>query len=719
MDFNGADELRRRRDRRRGTPPPPPSDRVRRVLSALEAPPSLWSGGDGPPPEAAPEVPVDPGRDPGTDLEAFDISRYRDRGGAVPRTARSRRRAPKPRPWGLGSKVGSPWRSKPWANLGPTLGPTTWGDLWHRLPPIDQVNPSRVRILLVAGLLGLGLVGLGVRLSVLQLARGAELTAKARASQRVTVTPFVPRRAIVDRNGTVLALDRLTYVLYAHPKLFLTDADAIAEALAPVLGEPPAALWQKLRSAQSGIRLRQRLPEDVAARVRALNLNGLELLPEPSRIYPQQDLAADVVGYTDLDGQGQAGLERRWHKILDRRVDPIVLERAPEGLTLLSQPTEPSTDRGNRLTHADGLQLRLTLDSRVQRAARAALEEQFKAFKPKRGAIIAMEVRTGAIVALACAPSYDPNRYYEADIAAFKNWAVSDLYEPGSTFKPITVAMGLDLGAIAPDEPFNDPGFVRIGDRTITNYRYPAIPGPGRIDLATALKKSSNVAMVRIMQKMKPEDYYNRLKQLGIDREPGSDLPQETAGQLRSRDAFLNSPIDRATTSFGQGISLTPLKLIQAIAAIGNGGQLITPHTIDALAAPNGPRYWQPYRPAPERLFSAETSQTVLTMMEGVLDDGGTGTRARIPGYRIAGKTGTSQKISDRGGYKPGASIASFVGLLPAEAPRYAILAIFDEPQGGSGGLVAAPAAKTVMEALIAVDRIPPSTASTPQTQTP
>ncbi|GAB4340490.1 MAG: penicillin-binding protein 2 [Cyanophyceae cyanobacterium] len=705
MDFNGADELRRRRDRRRDNPPPPPSDRVRRVLGALEVPPSLGTPGE-PRPSAQGDAP---------DLEAFDISRYRDRdqggGTSPPRSGRSRPTARQSRSW---SQRAQALQGLRWPQRIPSLRSTPgwdWGDLWHRLPPIDQVNPSRRRVWAVAALLGLGLVGLGVRLTVLQLAQGKELTARARASQRVSVTPFVPRRAIVDRNGTVLALDRLTYVLYAHPKLFLTSADAIAEALAPVLGESPAALWQKLRSGRSGIRLRQRLPEDLAARVRALNLNGLELLPEPSRIYPQQDLAAEVVGYTDFDGQGQAGLERRWHKILDRRVDPIVLERAPEGLTLPAESLEPTQagDRDNRLTYADGLQLRLTLDSRVQRAARAALEDQFKAFKPKRGAIIAMEVRTGAIVALACAPSYDPNRYYEADIAAFKNWAVSDLYEPGSTFKPITVALGLDLGAIAPDEPFNDPGFIRVGDRTITNYRYPAIPGPGRIDLATALKKSSNVAMVRIMQKMNPEEYYNRLKQLGIDRLPGSDLPQETAGQLRSRDAFISSPIDRATTSFGQGLSLTPLKLIQAIAAIGNGGQLVTPHTIDALAAPDGDRYWQPYRPAPERVFSPETSQTVLAMMEGVLDDGGTGTRARIPGYRIAGKTGTSQKISDRGGYLPGASIASFVGLLPAEAPRYAILAIFDEPQGGSGGLVAAPAAKTVMEALIAVDRIPPS----------
>ncbi|HIK45056.1 MAG TPA: penicillin-binding protein 2, partial [Leptolyngbyaceae cyanobacterium M65_K2018_010] len=300
-------------------------------------------------------------------------------------------------------------------------------------------------------------------------------------------------------------------------------------------------------------------------------------------------------------------------------------------------------------------------------------------------------------------------KVYQADPQAFRNWAVSDLYEPGSTFKPINIAIALESGVVSPDEVVNDSGQIQFGRWVIRNHDYATTGGRGPISITDVLKYSSNVGMVRIMQKLSAADYFSWLQRLGLDQTSGSDLPNEAPGQMKDQDQFIRSKVEPATTSFGQGFSLTPLKMMQLQAAVANGGKLVTPHVIQGLVATDGRLLWSPDRPDPPQVFSAQTSQAIMTMMEAVVEEG-TGEPAKIPGYRMGGKTGTAQKANRTGGYGRG-RITSFVGILPVESPRYVVLAVIDEPQGDNayGSTVAAPLVKRVSEALVVLTGLPPA----------
>jgi cell division protein FtsI (penicillin-binding protein 3) len=342
----------------------------------------------------------------------------------------------------------------------------------------------------------------------------------------------------------------------------------------------------------------------------------------------------------------------------------------------------------------------------LQRAARQALQQQLKKYQAKRGAVIIMDVTDGSLLSLVCEPTYNPNEFYKANLELFKNWAVSDLYEPGSTFKPINVAIALDEGVITPNTVVFDGGSVNIDGWTILNA---SKVGNGAINIARVLQTSSNVGMVQIMRKLNKNKYYDHLQALSLDGKTGIDLPGETPGHLKNRATFTERSIEAATTAFGQGFSLTPIKLAQLHSALANGGTLYTPHVVKGLIDADGHQHWTPNYPKRE-VFTQANSLAVVKMMETVVSEG-TGEPAKISGYRIGGKTGTAQKAGPHGGYLPNAKITSFVGIIPAESPRYVILAVVDEPKGGNtfGSTVAAPIVKSVMEALIAVKGIPPS----------
>ncbi|MBD2194264.1 MULTISPECIES: peptidoglycan D,D-transpeptidase FtsI family protein [Calothrix] len=567
----------------------------------------------------------------------------------------------------------------------------------------EKLGNSRTRLFITWGVLIAAGLGLAINLYQLQILQGAKLTERARNQQMVNLRPFMPRRPVIDRSNNVLAIDRPVYTVFAHPKLFDKSNKEIAKLIAPVINKDADELVKIFDSKKSGITLAAALPEEIADRFIALRLNGFEFTQKYSRFYPQEDLAADVVGYVNLDRRGQAGVEYSQEKLLERPVQTVRLSRSGNGALMPNNAPEG-------FLHFDDLQLQLTLDSRLQRAARSALKQQMEKFGAKRGGVIVMDAMDGSILALVSQPTYDPNQYSKAKIELFKNWTVADLYEPGSTFKPLNVAIALENGVIRPDDVFNDPGSIAVADRIIKNAQNKSY---GQINIAQILQHSSNIGMVQIIQRLQPNVYYNWLERLGLGQTSDTDLPFEVGSRLKSQEEFISSPIEPATTSFGQGFSLTPLQLVQMHGALANGGKLVTPHVIRGLVDSKGQMHYVPNRPMPRQIFSPATTQRVVEMMESVVAEG-TGKVAQIPNYRIGGKTGTAQKASASGGYLAGARITSFVGILPVESPRYVVLALVDEPKGENayGSTVAAPIVKAVMEALIPIEQIPPSSSS-------
>ncbi|MFN7229931.1 MAG: peptidoglycan D,D-transpeptidase FtsI family protein [Synechococcaceae cyanobacterium] len=576
----------------------------------------------------------------------------------------------------------------------------------HRVVEIRQVPPAR--LLAVYLLLVLGLGGLAVRLAWLQVVQTDRLQSRARDLQTLSQQPLGKRRTIVDRSGRLVALDEERYTLWAHPRYFSVPGDDpgsvrpvadVAARLSKVLLQSPERLVAAIGDRRSGVRLATGVDPETATRIRALGISGIDLEPYPQRVYPQASLFANVVGFLNLERVPQAGLEQSRDRDLQRHESVFSMRRGADGTPL------PVGIRAGSL-YGDDLRLQLTLDARLQQVAQQALARQVKQWNAKRGAALVMDVRSGELLALASTPSYDPNRFWRHDPGLFREWSVQDLYEPGSTFKPINLALALQEKVIDPKGTVNDVGQLTINGWPIFNADRNA---NGTIDFPTVLAVSSNVAMVEAMRNMKRDVFWNWLHRIGIDTVPDTDLPGAVAGQLKSRSEFTGGAIEPAVAAFGQGFSLTPLKLVQLHGMLANGGRLVSPHITrglrsgDALAtAPAG---------AGVQLLDPRVTRTVVNWMEQVVDNG-SGKGVKIPGYRIGGKTGTAQKAQN-GVYIPGARICSFVAVLPIEDPRYVVLVVVDEPKGGNayGSTVAVPVSRQILEALIVLEKIPPSVA--------
>ncbi len=594
-----------------------------------------------------------------------------------------------------------------------------------------QTKQSILRLFLVWGVLVVGTIGLASRLYYLQIVdpvvkyeqapEGKRLSQIAQDQQTTKLKFYIPRRQIVDRQQNVLATDLITYTLYVHPFLFKRNsqpvpAEEIAEKLANIIGKnTPQELVNIFNQQDWGILLAENLPESVKEKIAALQIDGLDLKQNYTRSYPHREMTAEITGYVNRDNSRtpQAGVEYTQNKLLERQPISWQMKRSFNNNESVFYPGD--LERSQQLFNFDDLRLQLTIDLRIQQIARNALKKQMEQYKGKktRGAVIVMDVRDGAISALVSEPTYDPNTYYETtDFGLFKNWAITDLYEPGSTFKPINIALALDAGVITPQDTFNDTGRIKIQDKVISNHDFDKEGARGELTLSEILQHSSNVGMIKVMQRLQPLDYYRDLQKLGIENDLEFDLPGYTPGTLKNEVEFTVGEVERANTAFGQGFSLTPLKLVQLHAAIANQGKLITPHLVQGLSDYRGYlHYSQP--PNTKQVFSPETARTVLDMMETVVEDG-SGKAAKIPGYRVAGKTGTSEKANTKGGYDLEAKITSFVGIFPVEAPRYAILAVVDEPHGKYtfGSTVAAPIVGSVIQGIINVEGIPPSRSS-------
>jgi cell division protein FtsI (penicillin-binding protein 3) len=583
--------------------------------------------------------------------------------------------------------------------------------------------------------LGLGSLGLLSRLVWLQVVRAPNLQQVAQRQQTISQRPFVPRRTIVDRSNNQLAIDRPSYTIYAHPSRFgevkfgkglprnglkvkIEPLD-MAERIAPILGLTVADLIAKFQKRKTGVPIGNGIAEEVGNRLKAMKLEGLDITQgeaDYTRFYPQNDLVAEFLGYLDWEHKARSGVELSQSLLLERKVAQYQLTKSGGNKgSILPDRVTPD------FLHTDDLKLKLTVDLRLQRATKEALSQKMKEWHAARGTAIVMDADTGAVRALVVIPTYNPNQYArdvenyskvvgkERASTLLQNAAVSDLYEPGSTFKPIAVAIALENRVIDRDTKLFDSGRIVVGKYTIRNSDK---KGNGELDISQILQHSSNVGMVKIMQRLKPDLYYDWLQRIGLGQKSGIDLPLEARGELRSRHEFVASPIYPANTAFGQGFSLTPIQMVTLIGSIANGGKLVTPHVVEGLFDRDGVRMDRSNRPEPSQIFSPANTQTVLEMMEDVVKKG-SGEKAQIPGYRIAGKTGTSQKAVS-GGYKQDdKKITSFVGILPVDGQhRYVVFAAIDEPKGKEkafGSNVAAPIVKSIMESLISIEGIPPS----------
>ena len=573
-----------------------------------------------------------------------------------------------------------------------------------RVVALTQVPPRRLWIVFL--ILSFGLVGLIGRMAWLQLVQAQTLEERARRLQTQQTQPLGQRRPIVDRTGRLVAIDEKRFRLWAHPRYFNLPGDApsqvrpaadVAAVLAEPLARPADELLKSMGDRVSGIKLAEEIDPETADRIRYLGVSGLDLEPYPQRVYPQGPLFANVVGFLNTERVAQAGLEQSRDTDLARHEQARSLRRGADG-TPLPDNLAPGVFYG------DDQRLQLTLDSRLQQLAMEALAAQVKTWNAQKGAAIVMDATNGELLVLASTPTYDPNRYWSYPAARFREWSVQDLYEPGSTFKPINLALALQEKAIQRSGRVNDVGQLTIGGWPINNHDKKA---NGVIDFAKVLQVSSNVGMVQAMRRLDKAVYWTWMNKLGIDRRPDTDLPGAVAGQLKSKKQFTSQPIEAATTAFGQGFSLTPLKLVQLHAMLANGGRLVSPHITRGFRS--GEALAPASSPVGQQLMQPEVTRTVLDWMESVVDQG-SGKGVKTPGYRIGGKTGTAQKALN-GIYLPGAKICSFVATLPIENPRYVVLVVVDEPQGAHayGSTVAVPVAKKIIDALLVVERIAPS----------
>lgn len=619
------------------------------------------------------------------------------------------------------------------------------------------------------------------RLAGLQVEKYVELKFLSQIQQIARVDVGEPRRTIVDCYGNILAIDLPAYDLYVHPSMFPLSSVRMARILAPILEVSVNYLQDRFREGATGICLSHQISTRTSTQLRRLGLDGLELVRHPRRIYPQRGSLANVLGYVDTEGCGQAGIEASLDHSLQVPNHELPSWTDGRGNFLGARFPRPV------IFHEESV-VQLTLDSALQDRVSQLIQESQQRFGAKRIAAIIMEAHTGAIRCLATTPSYDPNLYSWFPMERFRCWPMTDLFEPGSTFKPINLAIAIENGILHPTERILDTGNMLVGENWIRNvggglvWEY----NPDHLTPTQILQRSSNVGMVRIMQALDPEIYHRNLVRLGIGS-VGSPIQNSSSTSkyvhdlvsdyplsvVKERYEFVNHAIEPATAAFGQGLAMTPMKLLQLIAAIANGGISVTPHIVWGilpqiesshpvthpkqhqlstwvLPTPFQFRSWfrptngtskslnepqpkqemtgfgelnswtvsnakvEPRRdllpeayslyfghiPVPSvelgwfdvqtippharerrRLFSPQTCRVVLGMLEQVvLEANATGSRCFVPGYAIAGKTGTAQKASPDGGYLSDSVVTSFVGIYPVSQPRFVTLVIIDDP---------------------------------------
>lgn len=545
-----------------------------------------------------------------------------------------------------------------------------------------------LRLRIVVALGGLWVAAIAGRLYQLQVARYEHYAAKAERQQQRVVVLDPPRGTIYDAQGRELAVSVQVDSAYAVPPQIEDPADT-ARKIAEIVPEVDARkLARQLAQDREFVWVARKLDPPVAAALRALDLPGVYFLPESKRYYPMRELAAQVLGYVGTDNHGLAGLEL----LYDERV------AGKPGVRTVLRDARRGTVVSPDLSFADpepGEDLHLTLDAAIQHIVERELARAVEERGATRGSVIILDPATGAVLAMATYPSFDPNHFEDFPPSRWRNRAIMDVYEPGSTFKVVTAAAAIESGKVRPEDVFDcQMGGIVLRETLIRDHK------PfGRLTFAEVLAKSSNVGTIKAALLVGDEGLYRTITGFGFGRLTGIDLPGESGGIVHPLRKW--GPLAKAYVSFGQGISVTPLQLAAAVAAIANEGTLLQPHIVAATGRGEQirPRHARP--PVAGHPLRPETARTLKLMMEGVVA-GGTGRSAAVAGYRIGGKTGTAQ-IPVAGGYSRNSYLPSFVGFAPVDRPRIVGVVAVAEPQGFAyhGGQVAAPVFGAVARQLL------------------
>ena len=552
----------------------------------------------------------------------------------------------------------------------------------------------RARVLILAAVLAVAFAGLTGRLAWLQVVKRAELAQLAERQYSRTVVLHAQRGPILDRQGTPLATSTPTESLFVQPRS-VGDPVRVTARLAPIIGLPPAEVHAVLTSARSFVWLRRRLPPAVAAGVRALREPGLGFLPEPLRLYPNRELAAHVVGFEGVEG-GLEGIERAFDGELAGTPGKAIVGRDALGREVAAphmlEPPQP------------GLGVMLTLDRAIQYMTERELDAAYRRTGARSAMAVVLDPRTGEVLALAIRPTFNPNTFL--DVPSRDRWrdrAVTDPFEPGSTFKVILAAAALEEGVVRPeDRIYGENGSVTIAKTTIHDWKK-----YGWLTFSEVLQNSSNVGSIKVGLALGRERYYRYMSAFGFGAATGVGLPGESRGLLRApgRWSLLSLP----TMSIGQEVSVTALQMVAAFGAIANGGTLMQPRIVRATfdAAGQEVRRFEP-RPV-RQVISPETARTLTRILVRVVESG-TGHNAAIPGYEVAGKTGTAQKLDPatrRYSRSPG--VLSFVGWAPADEPRFVMLVTLDEPKNEIwGSEAAAPIFSAIGRGILRYLEVPP-----------
>jgi cell division protein FtsI (penicillin-binding protein 3) len=556
------------------------------------------------------------------------------------------------------------------------------------------MGPSRGRRYVLLALLLAGFGAILFRLVNLQVLQAAELTARADRQHQKTVALEGARGTVTDRHGKVLAMNVEVPSIFGVPTSLDSPAGA-AKTLSPVLHIRREELEKKLRQEKHFVWLARKVEPEQGRRLEQLSIDGIGMVMEGRRFYPKGPLLSHVLGFVGMDGVGLEGLERRYEAQLHGEKRLTVLQRDALGRTVFPKGLrEQAPSAGQTLT--------LTIDEVIQYIAEKELEEAVDQARAKSGTIIVMEPRSGAILAMAVSPRFDPNAVASLTADRWRNRALTDTYEPGSTMKLVVAAAALEERLMMPGSMlFGENGRMTVANTTIHDHEK-----LGWMTFAQMIQKSSNIGAAKTGMLLGDQRLYRYLQAFGFGQRTDIDLPGEVAGLLKSPREWGRRSL--ASISMGQEVGVTPLQMVSAVSAIANDGVLMKPFIVSQVRDQKGQPVKEALPQVRRRVVSPATARMLTTIMEGVVTNG-TGTKAAIPGFRAAGKTGTAQKVDPRtGAYSSALSIGSFVGFVPADAPRLAMIVVIDEPQGEAwGGIVAAPVFRRVGEQVLTYMGVP------------